>query len=97
MKALMDLVDRLASLEKAIDGLRGERDAARAERDALQARVVALETDAARYFKLRAGHWSDGDQTLVVVRSKSLRVGVQTYSAEKLDEAIDAALKETQA
>jgi len=48
--------------------------------------------DAERYRKIRAMHWSQGDDTLVVVRSKSLRLGTRTFSDYLLDEAIDAAL-----
>jgi hypothetical protein len=55
---------------------------------------AALRKDAERWRKLRAMRWSDGKGTLVVTRMFNLPVGATVYTAERLDEAIDAAMKE---
>lgn len=43
------------------------------------------------YAALRSMHWSDG--RLAVVEAKDLKLGVQTYSGEMLDAAIEQAIK----
>ena len=59
---------------------------------ALLAERDELAKDAARYRLLRSNHWRQGDETLVIVRTRSLRLGAQTYSGHLLDEAVDPAL-----
>lgn len=55
--------------------------------------IDELRRDAARYRWLREQHWSD--KTLTVTKSKYVEFGRLTYSLEMLDQAIDAAIKES--
>lgn len=48
----------------------------------------SMQGGAAHYQKLRDAHWSDGKDTLVVVRAGDLRLGTQTYTGDLLDEAL---------
>jgi hypothetical protein len=61
----------------------------------LIAELAQLRADAERWRKLRANHWNDGPETLVVVRARDLQLGVQTYSGERLDAAVDEPRKES--
>ena len=45
--------------------------------------------EAGRYRKLRAKHWHDGGIT-VVEEASSIKLGCQTLSLERLDDALDA-------
>ena len=63
---------------------------AQAAIDELRAEVERLRKDAGLYRALRLQHWTDGDEALVVARAKSLRPGIQTFSAHLLDDALAA-------
>jgi len=54
-----------------------------------------LRKDSERYRWLRSQHWSDGQLSVVVNAKASVRLGANCPSHELLDEAIDAAMKET--
>lgn len=49
--------------------------------------------DAARLRYLAEQHWSDGENTLCVVRARDLRLGTRTYTGDYLREAIDKEMK----
>lgn len=57
----------------------------------LSAQIEKYRIDAERYQALRAQHWSDGPDALVVVRASDLRLAtnVMTYSGERLDDVVD--------
>ena len=46
--------------------------------------------DAARYRWLREQHWHNGPETLVVTTARSVKLGSDVPSGNRLDEAIDA-------
>jgi len=49
----------------------------------------AMAKDAQNWRKLRDSHWTDGKETLIVVRVKDVRLGVKTYSGDLLTAAIE--------
>lgn len=52
--------------------------------------IEQLRRDAERYRWLRSQHWTNGN--LAVIRTSSLQLGTQTYTAERLDAQIDVAI-----
>lgn len=57
----------------------------------LRAKLVETEKyrrDAELYRELRSKYWSEGKEILCVIRSRDLRVGIQTYTGALLDAAI---------
>lgn len=93
-----DLVRRLESLRSYITGLSAEAPAIRNQaailiNDTIAALASAAEVpspdkaDAARYRWLRSQHWSAG--AYCVAKPAALKLGVLTYSMERLDAIAD--------
>ena len=53
---------------------------------------VLMEKDAARYRWLRDQHWNTGELAVVADPMKAIKLGHDSPSRERLDEAIDAAM-----
>lgn len=98
-----ELIDRLrkgSDAESAawddsgiISGLNSTMETAADAIEALEREVEALRKDAERYRWLRKRHWSDTPPTIVVTNPSGLKLGVMTYSDERLDEVVDAAIQ----
>ena len=62
------------------------------ERDQLNAEIEALRRDAERYRWLRSQHWNESDMAVACHPKKSVKLGFDCPSGERLDHAIDAAM-----
>ncbi len=88
----------LAKADAEIDGLReiiNSPDAmasARAANALLTAEIDGLKRDAERYRWLREQHWNEADIAVVCYPKKSVKLGFDCPSGQRLDEAIDAAI-----
>jgi hypothetical protein len=80
------LDDRLDTLERCLEEKLNELFSTVTATDGMN-EFKRLRKDAERYRKLRAMHWTDTQ--LCVVDTFTVNVGVQTYSGELLDKAID--------
>ena len=79
----------IACAEEEIADLRADRERLHAELVAMTAERDTLKADAKRYHALRNNHWSDGPETLIVTRAKFVKFGCDTFTHERLDEAIN--------
>lgn len=70
-----------------------DRDFARAIEAKVLEKLSDKLRDADRYAWLREQHWSD--DTLTVTKPDCVKLGSLTYSLGMLDQAIDAAIKES--
>ena len=82
-----DVGDYIAAACNAAPELLAEVDRLTAERDALRA-------DAERYRWLRAQHWDESPLAVVCAPKAAVKPGHDCPSLGRLDDAIDAALKE---
>jgi len=62
------------------------------ERDQLNAEIEALRRDAERYRWLRSQHWNESDMAVACHPKKSVKLGFDCPSGERLDHVIDAAM-----
>lgn len=60
----------------------------------LRQKIAELETDAARYRWLRLRHWYSDRLVVVVDPKNSVKLGVDCPSMDRLDDAIDAEMKQ---
>lgn len=66
------------------------------EVDQLRSEVERLRKNADRYEWLRAQHWSDADVAVVCQPKKSIRLGFDCPSLQRLDDLIDSAMQRSQ-
>lgn len=75
-----------------------DAQAAIAQRDAtiaeLRAKLEGAERDAERYRWLREQHWGKASVSVVMQPKKAVKLGYDCPSLQRLDDAIDAAMKE---
>jgi len=62
------------------------------DRNQLKADNEALRKDADRYRWLRSQHWNESDMAVACHPKKSVKLGFDCPSGERLDHAIDAAM-----
>lgn len=74
--------------------LAGEVNRITAENARLREELEAAQADAARYRFLRDQHWTTGELCVVKNPMKAVKLGYDLPSGERLDAAIDAAMKE---
>lgn len=78
--------DKIALLTKSLGEMTKERDE-------LRGQVEALRVDALRYRWLRLQHWDEADVACVKRPKDAVKLGHDCPSLERLDAAIDAAMK----
>lgn len=91
------LQNRIDAMKESANQLWLDRDQLRAQVMALSAENAELRRDAERYRWLRMRDWFDGPLCVVrdpqIILKRGLALGADCPSRDRLDEAIDAALK----
>lgn len=103
--AIREENERLREKEIWLDGIENERNELRTKNEQLKAQIEMLSTphtdaldaqrikDAARYRWLRKQHWNYSDLVVVTRPRQNVKLGSDMPFEERLDEAIDAAMK----
>ena len=90
---LLALLDHITELEENATAKALALKAAKAMQQSETERADANERDAGRYRWLRKRHWSDSTLAVVAVPKRSVKLGEDCPSEERLDAAIDQAMR----